>query len=290
MNRLLDIDGIDDKGRSGVLIRKGKRKMETNIGFIGFGNMAQAMAQGVLRAGVCGPEALFACAAHWEKLCDTAKKLGITPCRSPEETAHRADMLIVAVKPYQIEAVLTPLKESLNGKAILSVAAGWLFDRYEALLPGTHHLSLMPNTPVSVCSGVVLAEERHSLTPEQYAAAQNLLGALGLFQPIEGRLMDAAGAIAGCGPAFASMFIEALGDAGVRHGLPRQTAYALAAQMVSGTGRLQRETGAHPAAMKDAVCSPGGTTIAGVAALERAGMRAAMIDAVDAVMAHSQGK
>ena len=91
------------------------------------------------------------------------------------------------------------------------------------------------------------------------------------------------GTVSGCGPAFASMFLEALGDAGVKHGLPRAAAYRLAAQMLAGTGRLQLETGEHPGAMKDAVCSPGGTTIVGVAALERGGMRAAVIDAVDAI-------
>ena len=112
---------------------------------------------------------------------------------------------------------------------------------------------------------------------------QELFGHLGLVQPVASRLLGIAGTLSGCGPAFVSMFIEALGDAGVKHGLPRAMAYRLAGQMVAGTGRMQVETGAHPGAMKDAVCSPGGTTIVGVAELERGGMRAAVINAVDAI-------
>ena len=103
------------------------------------------------------------------------------------------------------------------------------------------------------------------------------------MQPVETHLLSAAGTLAGCGPAFAAMFLEALGDAGVKHGLPRALAYRLASQMLAGTGKLQLATGSHPGQMKDAVCSPGGTTIVGVAALEEHGLRAAVIDAIDAI-------
>ncbi len=149
-------------------------------------------------------------------------------------------------------------------------------------MPGVHHISIMPNTPVRICQGVILMEDRHTLTEAQAAQVRALLEALGLAETVEGRLMGIGGAISGCGPAFVSMFLEALGDAGVKHGLPRAAAYRLAAQMMAGTGRLQLETGEHPGAMKDAVCSPAGTTILGVATLERGGMRAAVIDAIDA--------
>lgn len=258
-------------------------KDQKTVGFIGFGNMARAMAEGLLRAKALRPEDICACAKHWEKLQAAARGMGIYACRDAREAAQRADVIVVAVKPHLIAEVLAPLRDVLAGKAVVSVAAGWLFEDYEALLPGAHHLSTMPNTPVRVCQGVVLAEDRHSLTPEEYAYVEALLSAIGLVQPVEGRLMGIAGTLSGCGPAFASMFLEALGDAGVKHGLPRATAYRLAAQMLAGTGRLQLETGAHPGAMKDDVCSPGGTTIVGVAALERGGLRAAVLDAVDAV-------
>ncbi len=253
------------------------------VGFVGFGNMAHAMAQGFLRAEALRPEEICACAAHWDTLCTKAAALGVVPCQNAGEVVRRADTVIVAIKPYQIETVLAPLADALRGKTLVSVAAGWLYDRYEALLPGVHHLSAMPNTPVSVCEGIVLLEQQHSLTEEEFARVRTLLSSLGLVQTVETRLMGIAGTISGCGPAYAAMFIEALGDAGVRYGLQRQTAYALAAQMLAGTGRLQRETGRHPAAMKDAVCSPGGTTIAGVAALEQSGFCGAVISAIDAV-------
>ena len=287
--------------------------MEQKIGFIGFGNMAQAMAAGWRRSGAVGEGQMLACAKHWDKLCTAAAAYGVQPCRTAEEVVRGANVIIVAVKPYLIEEVLTPLRgllaedplpaeglqpaegslpaEGLQpaegpqpaGKAIVSVAAGWLCDRFTALLPGAHHVSIMPNTPVRVCEGVILMEDRHTLTEAQAAQVRELLGALGLVERVEGRLMGIGGTVSGCGPAFASMFLEALGDAGVKHGLPRAAAYRLAAQMLAGTGRLQLETGEHPGAMKDAVCSPGGTTIVGVAALERGGMRAAVIDAVDAI-------
>lgn len=269
--------------------------MKQKIGFLGFGNMAQAMAAGWRRSGAAGEGQMLACARHWEKLCSAAAAYGVQPCRTAEEVAQGADVIIVAVKPYLVEEVLTPLRGLLTegplpaegslpaGKVIVSVAAGWLCERFAALLPGAHHISIMPNTPVRVCEGVILVEDRHTLTEAQAAQVRGLLGALGLVETLEGRLMGIGGAVSGCGPAFASMFLEALGDAGVKHGLPRAAAYRLAAQMIAGTGRLQLETGEHPGAMKDAVCSPGGTTIVGVAALERGGMRAAVIDAVDAI-------
>lgn len=257
--------------------------MEQKIGFLGFGNMAQAMAAGWRRSGMAKEREMLACAKHWEKLCAAADAYGVQPCRTAEEVVRLSDVIVVAVKPHQMEEVLTPLRGLLAEKAAVSVAAGWLCGQLEALVPGTHHVSIMPNTPVRVCAGAILAEDRHTLTEAQAAQVRALLDALGLVETVEGRLMGIGGAISGCGPAFASMFIEALGDAGVRHGLPRAAAYRLAAQMMAGTGRLQLETGEHPGAMKDAVCSPGGTTIVGVAALERGGLRAAVLDAVDAI-------
>lgn len=256
---------------------------QVKIGFLGFGNMARAMAEGFLHSGAVLPSQIAACAAHWDKLKKNAEMKGAVPCRDASETVERSDIVIAAVKPYLMEQVLSPLRGALRGKILISVASGWDFQRLSALLgPEIHCLSVMPNTPVSVNEGVVLIEETHSLTEEEYKTARELLGLLGTAEALPSAQMDAAGKISGCGPAFAAMFLEALGDAGVYHGLPRQLAYKLAAQMLAGTGKLQLETGDHPGAMKDAVCSPGGTTIAGVEALERDGFRAAVMDAIDA--------
>ena len=259
------------------------------VGFIGFGNMAQAMARGFLRGGALGPGEIFACARRWEKLQTAAGELGAVPCRDAQEVAARSEVVIRAVRPHLIEEVLAPLKEALSGKVLLSVAAGWPLARFEGvLLPGTHHLSLMPNTPVAVGEGVVLLEEEHSLSPEELQKVRGLLSSLGTVESVPSSQMGIAGTLAGCGPAWAAMFLEALGDAGVLHGLPRDLSYRLAAQMLAGTGKLQLLTGAHPGALKDAVCSPGGTTIAGVAQLERENFRAAVIDAVNAAQGRGQ--
>ena len=128
-----------------------------------------------------------------------------------------------------------------------------------------------------------MCEQKHSLTQPEFSLVEQLLSSIGLVRLVDAKQFSVAGTVSGCGPAFASMFLEALGDAGVKHGLPRALAYELAAQMVVGTGKLMLETGQHPGAMKDAVCSPGGTTIVGVAALERKGFRSAVIDAVDEI-------
>ena len=191
--------------------------------------------------------------------------------------------VVVAIKPYMIESVLPPLAGTLASKAILSVAAGWGCDRYEELLAGTHHLSTVPNTPVSINEGVIACEKEHTLDDAEAELVHGLLELLGSVVQVESRLLSVAGTVGGCSPAFIAMVIEALGDAAVKHGIPRATAYQMVSQMVAGTAKLQLATGAHPGAMKDAVCSPGGTTIRGVAELEAAGMRSAFIRAIDAI-------
>ncbi len=253
------------------------------IGFIGFGNMAQAMADGFLRTEAVEPRQICACAKNWEILDKSAGSRGFIPCRQAAEAAEKADVVIVAVKPYLVKEVLTPIRELLKDKVVVSVAVNLLFEDYEEILaPGSHHLSTLPNTPVAVGEGIIVCESRHSLTEEEWQEVKALFSHLGLVEQVDGSHMGIAGTISGCGPAFAAQFLEALADGAVLHGLPRDAAYRLASQMVAGTGKLQLMTGTHPGVMKDAVCSPGGTTIAGVTTLERRGFRAAVIDAVDA--------
>ena len=140
---------------------------------------------------------------------------------------------------------------------------------------------MIPNTPVSVCSGILLVEEKNSFSEEQAAFAEELFGSLGKYMKLLTPSIGAANALA-CGPAFIAMVIEALGDAAVKHGLTREQAYALASGVMEGTAKLQQESGMHPGILKDQVCSPGGVTIKGVAALEENGMRNAFMKAVDA--------
>lgn len=254
------------------------------IGFIGFGNMAQAIAQGLLRAEALDADSICACAKRWDKLVAATEPRGMHPCHDAREVAENSDVVFVAVKPYLVEEVCSPIKDVLAGKAVVSVAAGMTYEKYEAFLaPGTHHISTIPNTPVSVNEGVWTCENRHSLTDEELALVQELLGTTGLVALVDSHLLGIAGTVTGCGPAFAAMFMEALGDAAVKYGVPRPLAYQLAAQMIAGTGKMAVETGQHPGALKDAVCSPGGTTIKGVCALEQWGLRNAVIKAIDAI-------
>lgn len=254
------------------------------VGFIGFGNMARALAEGFVRSGALQPASIGACARDWEKLNAYASSAGYCAFRDAAALAAFAELVIVAVKPHQVEEALAPVRGLLSGKAVVSVVAGYDFARYEQiLLPGTHHLSTVPNTPVSIGEGVVICERRHSLSADEWRIVSELFSCVGQVFRVETALLGVAGTVCGCGPAFVFLFMEALADAAVKHGIARADAYRMVAQTVAGAGKLQLATGLHPGVLKDAVCSPGDTTIRGVAELERKGLRGAVIDAVDAI-------
>lgn len=254
------------------------------IGFIGYGNMGQAMATGWVAKGKVNPENIYASARDFEKLQKNCELLGIQPVKHSGDLVDQVDLVILAVKPYQIEAVVETLKERLEEKIIVSVAAGFTHEMFEKiLLEGTSHISTIPNTPVAIGEGIIVTEATHALSTEEYQLFTEFFGTIGLVQAVETKQLSTAGTLAGCGPAFASMFIEALADGAVKYGLSRDEAYKLASQMLAGTGKMQIETQTHPGEMKDQVTSPGGTTIQGVAALEKNGFRHAVIEAFDAI-------
>lgn len=258
--------------------------MET-IAFIGMGNMARAIAQGFLAGGAVQVERLRAYAPHFDKLEAFCRPLGIHAARSTEEALEGADTVVMAVKPYVLPEVVARYGEALQGKAILSVVAGVTHAKYLELLgPNARAQYIMPNTPASVGEGMLLFEQEHSLTEAEHAEALRLFSALGRVMELPTHLMGAGMAISGCGPAFVAMMVEALADAGVMYGLPRAAALTLAAQTALGTGKMLLESGLHPGQLKDGVCSPGGTTIRGVAALEAHGARNAFIQAVKATL------
>lgn len=256
---------------------------EAKIGFIGFGNMASAMADGWIASGVVSAGNMCACAGRYEALVPRCEQRGMRACEDALQVVEASDVVVVAVKPYMIEAVLAPLSEALAGKAVLSVAAGWTCEDYARVIPGAHHVSTVPNTPVAINEGVIACEKTSTLNEVEHGLVFDLLELLGTPVEVETRLLSVAGTVGGCSPAFIAMVIEALADAAVKHGIPRATAYEMVSQMVAGTAKLQMVTDMHPGAMKDAVCSPGGTTIKGVAELEAAGMRSAFIRAIDAI-------
>lgn len=256
---------------------------DVKIGFIGFGNMASAMADGWLASGKVAGERMYACASSLERVSQRCDPRGMHACADAVEVVHGADLVVIAIKPHMIESVLAPLTADLARVPYISVAAGWDCAAYERILPGTRHISTVPNTPVSINEGVIACEATSTLSEDELALARELLGLLGTVVEVETRLLSVAGTVGGCSPAFIAMVIEALADAAVKHGIPRAKAYEMVSQMVAGTAKLQLATGAHPGAMKDAVCSPGGTTIKGVAELEAAGMRSAFIRAIDVI-------
>lgn len=266
------------------IFQEGSMKSDTSIGFIGFGNMAQAIASGLLRAGAVKPGQLCACARNYEKLSEKALSLHIRACKTAEEVIRCSDFVVLAVKPYQMEALLAPLTGLLAEKALISIAAGYCFDKYQSLLQeGTRHISTIPNTPVAVCEGILICEEKHSLSKEEYEIFRRIFSSVAMIETVDTKHLSIAGTLSGCSPAFTAMYLEALSDAGVKHGLTRESSFRLAAKMLCGTGRLYLEEKKHPGAMKDAVCSPGGTTIRGVASLEKNGFRGAVIEAIDAI-------
>lgn len=255
------------------------------IAFIGLGNMGRAIASGLVNGGAVAGEDIWGYAPHQDKLNAYCTQMGIHSCESALEAVSHADTVFIAVKPYAMESVLTQIKDALRGKALISVALGYDFARLSKLVDESTRVQfVMPNTPAMVGAGVMIFEGTHSLESQERIEIMEKFKTLGVVEELPGHLMGIGGAVSGCGPAFCAMIIEALADASVKYGLPRSTAYRLAAKTLSGTGEMQLKTGDHPGAIKDAVCSPAGTTICGVEALERAGVRAAMLDAIQAVM------
>ncbi|MBR6451991.1 MAG: pyrroline-5-carboxylate reductase [Lachnospiraceae bacterium] len=258
------------------------------FGFIGMGNMAKALAAGFIWGDALKKEQVFAYAPNQEKLKENAKNIGFTPMASLKELSDTCDTLIMACKPYQVEEVLSQI--DLKGKVLLSVASGWDHARYKALLPDTRIQFIMPNTPAFVAEGIFLFEETGSLTGDELMQAKEIFETLGLVQDMPTHLMDIGAAICGCAPAFVDVMMEAYADSAVKYGIQRDTAYRLIGQMVYGSAKLMLHTGLHPGVLKDQVCSPGGTTIRGVEALEANGFRHACEESVNAVMSVKQNE
>lgn len=255
------------------------------LGFIGMGNMATALARGFLQSGKLAGSDLYAFDPAAEKLAAMAAELGLTPLASEREVAERCDAVLMACKPYHVEGAVAAMGDALTGKALLSIALGWDYARYQAILPaGTRVQFVMPNTPAMVGEGMFLFEQTGSFTADEQAFFADLFAALGTVEVLPSNLMGIGGALSGCGPAFVDLLIEAFADAGVLYGLPRDKAMKLVSQTVLGAAKLQLETGLHPGVLKDMVCSPAGSTIRGVAALEHSGLRSACLSAIEAIM------
>lgn len=258
---------------------------DMKLGFIGMGNMAQALCGGFVSSGKISKENVYAYAPTYDKLAKNAEVFGFNPCKDIVSMVKDCDTIVMACKPYQIESVLNEVKDLLKGKAFVSVAAGWTYDKYMGYLDSSVRVQfVMPNTPAMIGEGVLLFENKNSLLPEERDVIIELFAATGKVVELPTNLMGIGGAVSGCGPAFVDLFIESYADAAVKYGIPRKTAYEMVSQTILGSAKLQLDTGLHPGVLKDNVCSPQGTTICGVAALEKAGFRNACIESIDAIM------
>ncbi len=254
-----------------------------NIGFIGSGNMASAIIGGLLNRGMVTPSELFVTDASEEALKRLSGRFeGINTSRDNLAFLDRLDYLFLAVKPHIYEPVILQIREAVSEKTvIITIAAGKSREQVLSLFGRDLKLvRTMPNTPALVGEGMTALCPTENLSGTEIEDALALMGACGKTELLEERLFDGYTSVCGSSPAYVYMFIEALADAGVREGLPRDKAYKMAAQAVLGSAKMVLETGTHPGELKDQVCSPGGTTIEAVGVLEEKGFRSAVMEAV----------
>ena len=256
--------------------------MNDMFGFIGTGNMGGALARACAQA-ILNEKLLLSdgYAPVAEKL---AQELG---CKAVEvnEVAEKAGFIFLGVKPQvmgdMLAGIAPILKARKEGFVLVSMAAGLTTQKIRTMAGGDYPvIRIMPNIPVKAGGGVVLYDATENVTEEEGNAFRSAMAGAGLVDRLPEKLIDAGSALSGCGPAFVALFAEALADGAVECGLPRDKAMNYALQTIAGTAEYLMETGTHPAVLKDAVCSPGGSTIAGVHAMELGGFRAAAAEAV----------
>jgi pyrroline-5-carboxylate reductase len=258
-----------------------------HIGFIGSGRMASALLEGILRAGIAPAADIVLTDKLPAAAEELARRTGGQARGSNSEVAADAEVLLLCVKPGDVPAALQEAGD-LSGKLLISIAAGVPLRRLSEWAAGTPRLiRVMPNTPALIGQGAAAYAAGEEATEEDVAAVERIFGAVGVVVRVKEELLDAVTGLSGSGPAFVYTVIEALADGGVLMGLPRDIALRLASQTVAGAAGMALQTGLHPAQLRDQVASPGGTTIAGLEALEDAGLRAALIGAVRAATERS---
>lgn len=248
---------------------------------VGGGNMGTALIKGILKTATAKAEQIVVAEKATDKAEKLAKQLGVKTVPGPEHIGD-VDLVLFAVKPQDLKTAADCLKKGLDKKVLfISIAAGVTIEKLAKLLPEkTAVVRAMPNTPALISMGATALSAGPDVTVEQKELAQGIFEAVGLAVWVKEENMDAVTGLSGSGPAYVFMFIEALSDAGVFQGLPRDTSLMLAAQTVAGAAKLLQMNDKHPAQLKDMVTSPGGTTISGVHALESQGLRGALMDAV----------
>lgn len=253
------------------------------FGFIGSGKMATALVQGAVQSGAIAREQIVVSDAYPNAAEKLAHDTGVVAAADNAEIAASAEVLVLCVKPNDALEALRALGGALAGKLVISIVAGVpLALLQQAAGAEARIVRVMPNTPALIHKGAAAYALGDGATEADAAATERLFGAVGTVCRVKEALLDVVTGLSGSGPAYAYLAIEALADGGVLMGLPRELALPLAAQTLAGAAEMVLRTGQHPAALRDQVTSPGGTTIAGIEALELGGARAAFIGAVRA--------
>ncbi len=278
---------LNPLGGQGILAGMLKNQ---KIAFIGAGNMSEALVAGLLKAKSIVPDRIFATDITKERLDHFEKTFRIHVGTSNEEAVKWATTVILAVKPQVLPQILQGIKRNIKKtQLVISVAAGVPISKILSCLPQhAQVIRAMPNTPAIVLKGATALAAGEAISQDQLRTAEAIFDASGKVVVVEEKLLDAVTGLSGSGPAYVYVMIEALADGGVRMGLPRHVAHTLAAQTVLGTAQLVLASGEHPGALKDRVASPGGTTIAGLHALEQGGIRATLMNAVEAATRRSE--
>jgi pyrroline-5-carboxylate reductase len=278
--------GIKNKS----LANGGVMALDKKIAFLGGGNMAEALIKGILAAGTAKVGQISVTDISFDRLEYLKKAYGIIVQKSNKDAMSQADVVLLCVKPQVMDKLLEEVAPAAgSGKLVISIAAGITLARIEkALTANPRVVRVMPNTPALVLAGAAALAGGKNATGDDLAVAQSIFNSVGRAVVVEEKLMDAVTGLSGSGPAYVFMIIDALSDAGVKAGLPRQLALELAAQTVYGSAKMVLETGEHPGKLRDMVTSPGGTTIEGLHALEKGKLRATLMNAVEAATARSR--
>ncbi|KAA9017062.1 pyrroline-5-carboxylate reductase [Niallia endozanthoxylica] len=265
--------------------------MNKNIGFIGCGKMGRAIMAGMLKADIVEHNNIMVSTGRESTLLEVKECYKVQGSLHNQEVAEWSDLLFLAVHPSSHDKVLSEIKGSLKEDVVvITMAAGITIEQIEkGIGRKVKIVRTMPNTPSLVGEGMTAMSISSFVTETDLEIVKRLLNSFGRTEMIDENLMDAVPAISGSSPAYAYMFIEALADGGVRDGIPRAQAYRMAAQAMLGAAKMVLETGKHPGALKDDVCTPGGSTIRAVAALEENQFRAAILEAMKACTERTKG-
>jgi pyrroline-5-carboxylate reductase len=260
------------------------------IGFIGGGNMGEAMIRGLISASLFAPDQIHVFDISAPRMQLLTSTYGVQPSPDLGHLAESSQLIVLAVKPQMMQTVLNELRIHLSHQPlVISIAAGIpIADLVHGLATGTHVIRVMPNTPALVLEGASALARGPGVTDDEMAQALSLFRAVGKAFEVDESLMDAVTGLSGSGPGYVLLVLESLIDAGVLMGLPRQIARELVLQTALGTARMALETGKHPAELKDLITSPGGTTIRGLHILEGRGVRGAILGAVEAATLRSK--